>query len=208
MKKPIDPKIYDKNYYLGHSKGFKRMLEKLSPHLRVKSDMKVLDLGCGNGDLLIYLAQRGANVVGIDYSKDAVSLTKKKLEKQELNLKKRVKIYIKDAKKLDFKKNCFDMVISIDVFEHLYQGELDIVMQKISKVLKPNGILLVHTEANKIYLDFMHKIYIYPVSQFLIYINKLLTGKIYPGLPKDPRSKLHKIQHVNEPTYLSLRMFF
>ena len=78
----------------------------------------------------------------------------------------------------------------------------------IARVVKPGGSLLVHTEANPLYLDIAHPKYIYPLSERLIKINKLFYGKDYPGLSKDPRNNLHKIQHVNEPTYFYLKKLF
>jgi len=113
-----------------------------------------------------------------------------------------------DANKIKFNKNTFDMVISIDVFEHLYPEELETVIMNVSNILKKNGMLLIHTEANKIYLNFTHPFYVYPISSFLIWANKILTGNEYPNLPKDPRNDLHKIQHVNEPTYYYLVNLF
>ncbi len=98
--------------------------------------------------------------------------------------------------------------MAIDVFEHLYKEELEIVMKKIKKILKNNGLLIVHTEANRLYLDYTHKYYVYPVSNFLIKINYLLTKKKYKGLNKNPRSKLHIEQHVNEPTIFYLKKIF
>jgi len=204
----LDPSIYSERYYKEHAKGFKGMVVKIAPYLDIHRGMRVLDVGCGSGDLSIYIARRGANVVGIDYSKDAIMLANKNLSKQEVSIRDRVKFYRKDAKSIDYKESSFDMVVSVDVFEHLYQDELDVVMRKISKILKPDKKLVVHTEANKFYLNFMHRIYIYPVSQMLVLLNKFITGRMYPGLDKDPRNEYHKVQHVNEPTYFSLRSFF
>ena len=113
-----------------------------------------------------------------------------------------------DAKKLRFKKNTFDVITSVDVFEHLYKEELELAMNEISRVLKPEGILFVHTETNKIYLNFTHRVWSYPLDKLLIIVNQLITKKKYSGLPKDPRNDLHKTQHVNEPTYYYLKNLF
>jgi len=209
----VNPNIYTNEYYLHYcstvnSSGevddrFKKLFEFIKDY----DNKKILDLGCGNGDLSIYLGKKGANVVGIDYSKNAIRIAQKKLSKEKKLIGK-VKFLNMDANKIKFNKNIFDMVISIDVFEHLYPEELEKVMKKISNILKRNGELLVHTEANKIYLNFTHRWLMYPISSFLIWINKILTGNSYPNLPMDPRSDLHKMQHVNEPTYYYLLKLF
>lgn len=217
--KRIDPKIYNKEYYLKSCLGFEefKATKGKKVHLRivqfvalagVQKGMHVLDLGCGRGDLTIECAKRGAKVVGIDYSMDGIALAKENLKNQPKAIQKNVTFLVMDAKKLDFKDNVFDLIISVDVFEHLYKEELEVAMSEIKRVLKPDGRLFVHTETNKIYLDFTHRIWSYPMDQLLIICNRLINKKNYPGLQKDPRNDLHKMQHVNEPTYYYLKNLF
>lgn len=217
--KSVDSKIYNKKYYFNSCMGFeefkKHRGKKVHPNtakflsmINFKSGIKLLDVGCGRGDLVIEAARRGAEATGIDYSRDAVVIAKSMLDKQEQKIQKKVKFYRMDFKKLKFPTNYFDVITSYDVFEHLYKEELEIAMGEVSRVLKPGGILIVHTETNKIYLDFTHRVWAYPLDSMLIVINKLITGKEYPGLQRDPRNDLHKAQHVNEPTHFYLKRLF
>jgi len=217
--KQVDSKIYTKDYYLnvclGHeeyqktkgkvlSKKWEEILEKLP----LKKGMSVLDLGCGRGDVCFYLAKKGINVIGIDYSKDAIKLANDVLNLSTQNVRKRIKFYNQNAKDIDFRKDSFDIVIAFDFFEHLYKEGLEQVMKKVSEILRRKGLLVIHTEANKLYLDYTHRSYTYPLSSFFIFINNKLFNKSYPGLPKDPRNEYHKQQHVNEPTIFYLRDLF
>lgn len=217
--KSINSEIYNKEYYLNHCLGYEEFKKyegkKIHPRiaeflnlLNIFKGMNILDIGCGRGDLVIECARRGAKAIGIDYSQDGINIANNSLKKQEDSIQKNVRFIRMDAKILKFKDNYFDAITSFDVFEHLYKEELETAMQEISRVLKPGGMLLVHTETNKIYLDFTHRIWSYPLDQALIKINALFNKKNYPGLPKDPRNILHKIQHVNEPTYFYLRDLF
>ncbi|MCL6096823.1 MAG: class I SAM-dependent methyltransferase [Patescibacteria group bacterium] len=217
--KQVDSKVYNKNYYLNvclgselykNSKGKKinEKWEKILKLIDIKPGMNILDLGCGRGDVDFYLARKGVRVIGIDYSKDAIELCNKSLKNMPKKIKNLVSFYNMDAKKIEFKDDSFDCVISLDVFEHLYKEELEVVMKNLSKVLKRNGILFVHTETNRIYLDYTHKFYVYPVSHLLIKVNKIFFKKEYSGLSKDARNEYHKIQHVNEPTIFYLRKLF
>lgn len=220
MKQTVDPSVYTKDYYLHECCGYEEFMKnpgnslphktrKLLDYLPIKRETKILDLGCGRGDLVFYLSKKeGAKVVGIDYSDDAIAIAKKVLGKQAAEIKKNAIFKVMSAKKLSFPDNHFDTVVSIDVFEHIYKEELEEVMGEISRVLKRGGTLLIRTEPNKIYLNFIHRLYVYPVSSFLIRLNEFFTKKEYPGLPRDPRHGLHKIQHVNEPTYFYLKKLF
>ncbi len=207
-KKSISSTIYDISYYSDHSKGFKSMIDKISPYLKIEKKMNILDLGCGAGLLSIYMAKRGARVAGVDYSVDAIKTAEQNLSEESINIKNNVKFILMNAKDLRFKKSYFDTVVAIDVFEHVFPEELVRIIGKIKYVLKPDGVLFIHTEANKIYLNFIHRLYVYPMNLILIFLNKLLTKNDYPSLPKNPRSRLHKIQHVNEPTYFYLHNLF
>lgn len=215
----LNPKIYSKDYYLNACLGYeefkqykgKKVHQQIVDFcnlLKIKKGIKILDLGCGRGDLAIECARRGAVVTGIDYSKDGITLAKESLKNQSLLIQQNVKFLVMDAKKLKFSDNTFDIVTSVDVFEHLYHEELEVVMRELSRVLKKNGKLIIHTAPNKIYLDYVHKLWTYPMNILLIKINKLVTKKDYPSLPKDSRNDLHKQQHVNEPTYFYLKQIF
>lgn len=217
--KSVSSKIYTKEYYLESCLGSEEFskfsgkkvhpsISEYSHSLKISYDTKALDLGTGRGDLALEIARKGATVIGIDYSKDGIELAKKALRVQSETLRKRVSFYVMNAKKLSFEDNTFDIVTAIDVFEHLYKDELEIAIKEISRVLKPGGKLLMHTGTNKIYLDFTHKYWCFPVSSFLVKANEFLTKRHYENLPRDPRNDLHKKQHVNEPTYAYLKNLF
>ncbi|KAG0163640.1 Methyltransferase-like protein 10 [Apophysomyces sp. BC1015] len=60
-----------------------RMVEWVAENVEDK-ETKVIDLGCGNGHLLLALADEGyRNLVGIDYSEPAVQLAKSVAEQRE-----------------------------------------------------------------------------------------------------------------------------
>lgn len=217
--KSVNPSVYTKEYYLNTCLGFEEFnsycgrkvhnrIKRLLSLVKIRPGMRILDIGCGRGDAAFYCARMGAEVIALDYSKAAISLAKHALRKQDKRVREKVKFLLLDVKKINFSRNYFDLIVAIDVFEHLYKEELEIIMSKISFTLKPKGMLIAHTEVNRILLDFIHPFYIYPVSSILIWLNKFLTKKTYPGLPKDPRNDMHKIQHVNEPTYFYLKSLF
>lgn len=217
--KSVSSKIYTKKYYLGQNLGFEEFnkhkgkivnntIREFANLINPKKNSKILDIGCGRGDLDFELARLGANVMGIDYSEAGIKIAKNAIKYQAEEVKKRVDFKLMNAKKLKFADNFFDIVVTSDVFEHLFKEELEIAMEEIKRVMKPDGLLIVHTAPNKIYLDYTHKYWVYPVDKLFIMLNKLFTGNIYPGVNKESRNNIHKKQHVNEPTIFYLKTLF
>lgn len=94
--------------------------------------MKVLDLGCGAGKNTKYLETKGFNVVGIDFSCQALKLAQKAKTKSVL--------IQGDAARLPFKNKTFDFIIDVGCFHCLPPGIQDRARDEILRVLKPKGL--------------------------------------------------------------------
>ena len=221
QKKYVHPSVYTKKYYLSDCTGFEEFkksygedleprFKELIKHLKITKNMKVLDVGCGRGEMVLYVAKQGADSIGIDYSIDAIKLARLARDKKNKKLRNRMEFYIMNAKQMKFKDFTFDTIIITDVIEHLYDDELNAVFSEIYRVLKKNGILVIHTAPNKLFNEITYKYYSYPVSTFLVNFWNFITGKKYPNIAKPEllKTSSHKIMHVNEPTYFSLRDIF
>jgi ubiquinone/menaquinone biosynthesis C-methylase UbiE len=218
MKK-IDPSVYDENYYLNvclGSEEFKKSggksinteIKDMLKDVPLKKDMRVLDVGCGRGDINLYIGRKVKESVGIDYSKTAIKIANNIKKDLSNELSKKLSFKLMNATNLDFEDNYYDLVIAIDIFEHLTPKELSKCISEVKRVLKPNGILFVHTGTNKLLYDVIYKNYTLPLNKFITKLDKKIFSKNYPSLPKDPRTKEEKKQHVNEPTYKSLQTLF
>lgn len=212
----ISSKIYDKKYYLTVCPGaeeFKKSggkklhlrLERLLQQLTIGKTTKILDVGCGRGDIALYLGRNSKEAIGIDYSKEAIELANSARVNFPLYIQKKVHFKIMNIKTLSFPSNYFDVVICIDVLEHLYKKEVEGTMLEIKRVLKKNGVFFLQTGINRLLYDFVYKYYIFPVNKIVTKIDKFVRRINYESLPKDPRTIDEKRQHVNEPTYFYLR---
>ena len=122
--------------------------------VNVKKGSKILDAGCGTGNLLKILEDENKNLrlYGIDISEEMLKVARKKL--------KLVKIKLGSVEKLNFKKDFFDYIFSIDAFHHYYNSTL--VMRNFYRILKKGGYLVI--------VDF----------SFSIFFNKIFS-RIEPG---------------------------
>jgi len=217
----VDSKVYTKKYYLSDCTHYQEFLRsnglelgdrfvKLLPYVKIKPGMRMLDVGSGRGELCIHAASKGAEAVGIDYSAAAINLAneaKKKLPKKIQSLLQFNKVAVT---KIDFPADYFDIVVCVEVLEHLYPEEIELMLEKVFGSMKPGAIAIFHTAPNKLFNSYGYRYWSYPVGNLLIKLSNLITGNHYPTMqhPDTLRTESHKVMHVNEPTWFSLRKHF
>lgn len=109
--------------------------------LNLKPGQKVLDIGCGWGDLALYIASvADVEVVGVTLSKEQQLIASERAQKAGLD--GRVKFYLKDYRDLD---DQFDRIISIGMFEHVGVGHYEEYFKKINALMPDDGIMLLHS---------------------------------------------------------------
>ena len=112
----------------------------LNPNLEKPLDkLKILDIGCGGGLLCEPLNRLGAKITGIDASKNNIEVAK--LHSQEMNLN--IKYIHAAPENLDLKDNTYDVVLCMEVVEHL--KDVNLFIENCSKLIKKNGIMFVAT---------------------------------------------------------------
>ena len=106
---------------------------------------RVLDLGCGSGRHTVYLIKRNFDVYGIDISEAGIRIAKDWLKKKGLKANfKTGSIY----KRLPYKENFFDAVISVQTIHHARIKNIRKVIKEIERVLKPNGFIFITVAAS------------------------------------------------------------
>jgi len=100
-----------------------------------RKDIKILDLGCGTGAGIWYLAREGFSAFGIDGSKTAISIARKRFQKEDLEAHFKVGDLIKPNYPDDF----FDGVIDIAAIQHNKIRSQRMILNEVFRVLKPNG---------------------------------------------------------------------
>ncbi len=202
-ERSVEPDRYDEAYFLGACEGYEEFVSSEGRHLsrrlkqafaaaEVTAGMKVLDVGCGRGEILGHCLRLGADVFGIDYSPVAVQMASELLGDDG-----GIRVSLADAKILPFPGAYFDRVLMFDLVEHLHPWELRQALSEVRRVLRPEGRLIVHTAPNVWYDR-----YAYPVVRWV----RMLMGE-GDCYPEDPRAILpvNLDVHVNEQSVLSLR---
>lgn len=105
---------------------------------RDRKEIKVLDLGCGPGANLWYLAAEGYDAYGIDGSPTA--LKKAAQTVNELGMGKVANLHEGDMAALPYTDNIFDLVIDIQGASCSPKDEMQIIFSEVHRVLKPGGL--------------------------------------------------------------------
>jgi demethylmenaquinone methyltransferase/2-methoxy-6-polyprenyl-1,4-benzoquinol methylase len=106
----------------------------------VKAGDRALDLCCGTGDIAFALANRGAEVTGLDFSEKMLEVAQFRL--QNLKFKtQNFKLMQGDAQQLPFPDNSFDAVTMGYGLRNL--GSWEAGLREMIRVAKPGGRIVV-----------------------------------------------------------------
>ncbi|SFB63422.1 cyclopropane-fatty-acyl-phospholipid synthase [Rhizobium sp. NFR07] len=116
-------------------------LRLLAAKLGLKDGMKVLDIGCGWGDLALYLAAlENVQVTGVTLSKEQQALASRRA--QDAGLADRVKFELRDYRDVDEK---FDRIVSVGMFEHVGVHHYDEYFSRINALMPDDGVMMLHS---------------------------------------------------------------
>ncbi|XP_014256508.1 EEF1A lysine methyltransferase 2 [Cimex lectularius] len=110
------------------------------------NDSKIIDLGCGNGMMLIELAREGYNnLTGVDYCEDAIELCKSIIESQSMMISLKVADLTGEVSNLygfdiALDKGTYD-AISLNPEDTQYKRQKYI--QNVATILRKNGLLII-----------------------------------------------------------------
>lgn len=108
---------------------------------------KTLDFGFGSGENLVFLSNEGHEIYGLETSKTALKITKKKIKDKKLKLNLKI---LASSKKLQYRDNFFDNIICLSVFSQLKNKKNAIhLLNEFNRTLKKNGILIIDINGPK-----------------------------------------------------------
>lgn len=109
--------------------------------LALQPQESLVDIGCGWGGMLIYAAEHyDISGTGITLSVEQAKLAQEHINQKGLS--DRIKIVVADYREVTGQ---YDKFVSIGMFEHVGKGNFATFMQKAFKLLRTDGVGLLHT---------------------------------------------------------------
>lgn len=144
--KEIDREYYDSSDYF-EGREAEHIVDADSPFQRYRlrkvleihepqAGARVVDLGCGWGTFSFALAERGLEVVGVDFSRRSIEFCEARQETGDLP---GLSFLCADAGDTGLPGGAWDVVIAADLFEHLYPDDSARVAREAFRLLKPGG---------------------------------------------------------------------
>lgn len=144
-----DDKTFITSYWSERAEDFRKLREKelqspklllwhdeLVKHMEGKTNLRILDIGCGAGFFSIILSELGHTVMGID-------ITPNMIEESKLlahSVGSTAQFAVMDAESLDFDDNTFDIVVARNVTWNLPHP--DKAYAEWLRVIRPGGLIL------------------------------------------------------------------
>ncbi len=129
---------------------FKEFMETVLSGVDVPKEGKILELGCGAGTTIIWLARKGFDVHGVDISGAAITMARARVKESGLEADLRVGNAL-DLK--DYRDDFFDLVLDGRCFHFIHGEDRKLFLASVCRVLKPSGILVVVSRCTEIALN-------------------------------------------------------
>ncbi len=98
----------------------------------------IADLGCGSGRELLWNAEAGAYLVGVDVAPFFAAETRAQVD-----------LVVGDLRRLPVADGAFTKAFALDVWEHLSRDGLDQVLRETARVVAPGGQVFVYSHVRK-----------------------------------------------------------
>ena len=97
---------------------------------------RAIDLGCGVGNYAVYLAGRGFEVTGVDFSPTAIRIAGENAERKAL----KCNFFVADVvDELGEVKQTWDFAYDWDLLHHLLPEQRSKYIENVSRILNPKG---------------------------------------------------------------------
>ncbi|MDA9982972.1 class I SAM-dependent methyltransferase [Gammaproteobacteria bacterium] len=121
--------------------NFSKHIALMTEHTGLKPGVKVLDIGCGTGALLVELCEAGACVTGVDTFEEAEGIDRRIAEARLKDNKLSADLVTCSAMEMPFENESFDLAVTIGMLEHIPPNARPKMLPEIFRVIKRGGYL-------------------------------------------------------------------
>lgn len=129
-------------YFSLHSGGAIAERVDRQPGLRGR---RVLDFGAGRGDLLAHLHARGIAASGLEFSEASAAVCQERFAGEPLN----GGVLATESLPSSYPDASFDVVLLVEVLEHLLEEQLASTLAEVRRLLAPGGYVVVTVPNNE-----------------------------------------------------------
>ena len=113
----------------------------IAAKLNLRSEHRVLDIGCGFGGMALFLARNyGVHVTGVTLSTEQLKIARERAAKQ--GLARLVEFRLEDYRNT---RGTFDRIVSVGMFEHVGRPHYRRFFSRLGQLLADDGVALLHT---------------------------------------------------------------
>ena len=180
--------------YRGSKEQLARLYQRYRFALQFCKDKEVLEVACGSGMGLGYLAKVAKKVIGGDIDKNILKYPIKHYSGRD-----KIELRQFDAQNLPFEDKSFDVVILYEAIYYLPEPEK--FVSEAHRVLRDNGVLLICT-VNKDWADFNpspHSTKYFSAPELYFLVNqKFLKVELYGAFPASKKGIKTSIRLIKE----------
>ena len=141
-------KLYEgESYYWGTEPA--DFLEKLIALKLPGPEIKVLDIGCGEGKDAVYMAQQGYSVMAFDLTASGIRKTMRLAEERGV---KTLHAYVDDINDFETAET-FDIIYSTGTIQYLKEENIAGFFEKVRRLTNPNGLNYFNVFVEKAFLE-------------------------------------------------------
>ncbi|MGY4707609.1 class I SAM-dependent methyltransferase [Candidatus Bipolaricaulota sp. J31] len=120
-------------------------VRRFAEFLKREGARRILDLGCGAGRHVLFLAREGFEVHGLDSSVEALRICRERLEAEGLP----AALVQADMRKIPYPEGFFDAAIAIASLYHGTLADMRRAIAEVRRVLKPGGFALLEFKSKR-----------------------------------------------------------
>jgi ubiquinone/menaquinone biosynthesis C-methylase UbiE len=103
---------------------------------------RALDLGCGTGTNVVYLARHGWHAVGVDFAGRAIWQARRKA--RAAGIESRSQYYVADVTRLSFLREPFDLALDIGCLHSLAVRDRAAYASELARLVRAGGTYLLY----------------------------------------------------------------